>query len=186
MGFRKFVNVLILALLTCLPAMAAPIQAHDINGISHTFPNVSNKATVLFFIAHDCPISNEYAPEFNRIASHYAAHHISFTAVYTENRASPAQVRKHAQDYGYTCPLFLDNTETIAHHFGATVTPTVAIVGPDGTVCYLGSVDNLYAGIGRKRTVVTQHYLRDALDSILSSRPIALSHTPAYGCYITR
>ena len=43
-----------------------PLKARDIRGTAHTLPEPKSRTTVLIFIAHDCPISNSYAPEINR------------------------------------------------------------------------------------------------------------------------
>ena len=51
------------------------------------------KATVLFFVMHDCPIANGYAPELARIAAEYTPRGIEFFAVYSAE--TPQEAAAH-------------------------------------------------------------------------------------------
>ena len=55
------------------------------------------RAAVLFFIAHDCPISNGYAPEINRICAEYSPQKVAFYVVYVEPELATAEARIVAQ-----------------------------------------------------------------------------------------
>ena len=143
------------------------------------------KAVVLFFIAHECPISNQYAPEVKRVVEAYAPKKVAFHIVYVEPDLTAAQARKHAESFGYPRPALLDQKQELAHLAGATITPEVAVFTPDGKRRYLGRIDNRYASLGKRRKLVTTHDLRDALDAILSGKPIAQPVTTAFGCYIS-
>jgi thiol-disulfide isomerase/thioredoxin len=142
------------------------------------------KATVLLFIAHDCPVSNSYAPEFTRLCKKYGAQKIGFYAVYVEADLAAAEARQHAHDYGYVCPALLDPQHRLVKVAGATVTPEAAVFTADGKRVYLGRVDNQYAAIGQRREVVTVHDLRDVLDHVLAGTPVATKETTAFGCFI--
>ena len=153
-------------------AVVKPLHADD------------RKATVLLFIAHDCPVSNSYAPEINRICKQYTSHKVGFYVVYVEADLTAAEARKHVHDYGYVCPALLDPQHRLVTLAGATVTPEAAVFAPDGRRIYLGRIDNQYADIGRRREVVTAHDLRDALDRIVLGKPVAMKETTAIGCFI--
>ena len=142
------------------------------------------KAVVLLFIASDCPISNSYAPEINRICARYTREKIAFSLVYSDPDLSIAAAKKHAADYGFTCPFVLDPSRRLAHRVGATVTPEAAVFAPNGKILYRGRIDNLYIGFGQRRYGATKHDLRDALDAIVQGKPISSPRTPAIGCFI--
>lgn len=176
-------------LLTCLcaplAAYAAPIATtvRDLGGTSHAIPNRSQKATVLLFLAHDCPISNSYAPEINRIAAEYGKS-IQFLAVYAESGLSQSAAQKHAREFGFKIPAVLDTDHRLSRATGATVTPEAAILAPDGRRLYLGRIDNRYVGYGKTRAQTTERDLRAALDAVLANRPIPQPVTRAVGCFI--
>jgi len=142
------------------------------------------KAVVLLFIASDCPISNSYAPEINRICARYTREKIAFSLVYSDPDLSLAAAKKHAREYGYTCPLILDHAHHLARQAGATVTPEAAVFTPDGKLIYRGRIDNLYVGYGQRRYGATKHDLRDALDAVVHGKPIPTPRTEAIGCFI--
>ena len=51
----------------------------NVAGGKYTLPGPKDcKAVVLIFFGHDCPISNNYAPEINRLHKEYAAKDIDF------------------------------------------------------------------------------------------------------------
>src|SRR5262245_15245117 len=66
------------------------------------------RAVVLFFTTIDCPLSNGYVPEMNRIRADYANRGIAFYAVQTDTTIPDAQVRKHAIEFGFSFPVLLD------------------------------------------------------------------------------
>ncbi len=145
---------------------------------------VGKKAVVLVFIARDCPISNAYAPELQRIYARYAPRKIGVALVYPEADLSLADARKHAREFGYACPVFLDPSHRWARKAGATVTPEAAVFSPQGKLLYRGRIDDLFVGWGKRRPQATRHDLRDALDAILSGKPVPTSKTTAIGCFI--
>lgn len=142
------------------------------------------KALVLFFVATDCPISNAYAPEIKRICARYSPENIAFRLVYPDPGTSLAQAQKHVKDYGYACPLVLDPLHRLAHKARATVTPEAAVFAPSGRLLYEGRIDNAFVGYGQRRYNVTAHELLDALDAILSGKPVRTPRTQAIGCFI--
>ncbi len=146
---------------------------------------LSNKrAVVLFFISHDCPISNSYAPEINRIDTKYESKGVGFFAVYTEEGTSIATERTHYKEYGFRFPAVSDQKFVLAIKVGAKITPEAVVVSSKGTVLYRGRIDDTYASLGVRRLNPTTHDLRDALDEILSGAPVKRAETAAIGCYI--
>ncbi|RYX82729.1 redoxin domain-containing protein [bacterium] len=156
----------------------------DIAGKTLRLPQPAHKATVLVFLAHDCPISNAYAPEITRIATDYAKHGVSVVLAYAESDFDAAGARKHARAYGYKMPAVLDDKYKLSHTVGATVTPEAVVYSPTGTLLYRGRIDNRFANYGKKRAQPSQRDLRAALDAIVAGRPVPTPTTTAVGCFI--
>jgi DNA-binding transcriptional LysR family regulator len=141
----------------------------------------------LFFISHDCPISNRYSHEIRRICDDYAQRGLDCALVYVDPGLSDAAAARHADEYGHgTYPKVVDRNHALVAATGATVTPEVVLLRPDTSIVYRGRIDNSYAALGRPRTVVTEHDFRDALDAVLSGKPVAKPETSPIGCYIPR
>lgn len=168
-----------------LPSVdSTKLVVKDIDGIEHTLVGGGNRATVLFFVATDCPISNGYAPEINRICARYARKNIDFYMVYADRTATLAEIRKHAQEFEFQAPVLFDASHSLVRTVGATVTPEVAVLGQDGNLLYRGRIDDLYVDIGKRRNQATSRDLRDALDAIVHGSPVPHPTTTALGCFI--
>jgi peroxiredoxin len=177
-----------IALLLAAAVSGAPapkFSLADSAGATHTDAEWRMaRAAVLFFIAADCPISNGYVPEMNRIAHDYASRGVRVYAVMADTTTPLADVQKHAKEYGFAFPVLLDPQQILVRFTGASVTPEAAVISPGAAMVYLGRIDNRVEGFGLQRSQATQHDLRDALDAVLAGKPVAKPATKAIGCSI--
>ncbi len=157
----------------------------DVAGVDHhPFADPTVKAVSLVFVLPDCPISNGYAPEINRLCAEYGPRGARFFLVHVDEDLSQRTAAEHAREYGYTCPVVLDGGHVWVRRAGARKVPEAAVFGPDGERKYLGRIDDLHAGLGKRRAQATSLDLRDALDAVLAGRPVPRPVTEAVGCYI--
>ncbi|HTT61190.1 MAG TPA: redoxin domain-containing protein, partial [Bryobacteraceae bacterium] len=182
-------RVSILAAVLAASVFAGPalqFALRDADGVAHSASEWAQaRAVVLYFVTTDCPLSNGYAPEMNRIEQAYAPRGVLFYAVQGDTTIPDAEVRQHARDYGYRFPALLDPQMILAHRTGATVTPEAVVLSPEGAVLYLGRIDNRVEDFGKVRIQATEFDLRDALDAVLAGRPVPHPRTRALGCAIT-
>jgi hypothetical protein len=164
------------------PSSIAPVR--DTDGHRLNLFGQDRKAAVLFFITNDCPITNSYVPEINRIVADYEVRKIAFYAVYTDPTVSIPAIRRHAREFGLHFPLIPDPAHDLVHKVGATVTPEVAVLERGGKLVYLGRIDDWYVDFGKRRPAPTQRYLRQALDAVLGGRPVAIPNVNPVGCFI--
>lgn len=166
-------------------AAPATLGLHDLNG-REVDPLQSRdvKATVFFFARTDCPISNRYAPEIQRIVRKFSAGDVSFWLVYPDPRESAEVVRAHMKAYGFDFGVLRDPKHAFVAATGAKVTPEAAVFLPDRRMVYRGRIDDLFVDFGKSRPAPTRHDLEDVLDAVLSGKPVTLSTTTAVGCFI--
>jgi len=179
---------LVLALtLSSGAAMGHPQQivVRDVEGHRLNLFGPEVKASVFFFITTDCPISNSYAPEIDRIAANYSAAEIKFYAVYVDRTISIPVIQRHAVEFGLKLPLIRDNAHSLVRRVGATVTPEAAVIGRGGKLIYLGPIDDLYVDFGKRRPSPTQSFLRQVLDGVLSGKPVVIPAVNPVGCSIS-
>lgn len=165
-------------------AESIEIPGVDGKGVRPFATQGERKAVALVFITHDCPISNAYAPEIQRIAKEYEARGLALFLVHSDAAIAPADAKKHATEFGYSAPVLMDGACALAKFCGAHVTPEVALFSPDGTLKYLGRIDDRYVDYGKKRTEPTRRDLRIALDEMLAGKPVSMPRAPAVGCFI--
>jgi peroxiredoxin len=168
-----------------LVAPADAFHLQDTSGAIHTAQEWNGaKAVVLFFVSIDCPISNGYIPEMQRINEAYSKRGVRFYGVQPDAGRAPADVKKYADDFALPFPLLADPKQTLTHSVGATIQPQVVVLSPAGQVVYSGRVDDRYVEIGKSRLEATRHDLREALDAVLAGKPVAHAKTQAVGCVI--
>jgi len=138
-------------------------------------------AVVLIFTRTDCPISNRYAPEVERIAERFQAKGVEFHLVYPQPGLSAADMEKHRAEFGYQIPALLDSKQGYVKAAGATVTPEAAIF-VKGKRVYLGRIDDRFPNLGIVRPKATSHDLEDAVGAVLNGRAPAVAVTRAIGC----
>jgi thiol-disulfide isomerase/thioredoxin len=166
-------------------ASGAALQMRDVDGQLLSFFQPSGKISLLFFISSDCPISNSYAPEIQRICQGYGPKGVACSLLYEDLAADSTAVRKHLEDYRFRgIPAVIDARRAAAKQAKATVTPEAVLVDHKGEIRYRGRIDNFYAALGKPRRQVTVHDLTDALDAVLAGKMVANPQTQALGCYI--
>jgi hypothetical protein len=163
----------------------APPELTDIRGVKqHPFEEKDVIATVLVFTMQDCPIANSYIPGLNNLVDEYGPRGIRLLFVHVDPQLTIENARKHAEEYQVKAPVVVDRQHAWVDRAGATRSPEVAVFSPAGDVFYSGRIDDRYAGFGQRRTHVSAHDLRDAIEAILAGRPVIQPKTEAIGCFI--
>jgi hypothetical protein len=80
--------------------------------------------------------------------------------------------------------VLFDPRQILAKMTGATTIPSAAVLTPDGTLLYLGRIDNRVEDFNIRRSEPTKFDLREALDAVLAGKPVLHSRTKAFGCAI--
>jgi peroxiredoxin len=140
---------------------------------------------VLVFLAESCPICRNVTPELNRVYTQFNDKGISFLGVFP-NRASTPETRKlFQQKFSLSFPLIADEERMLTQKWDAKITPEVFVIRiKDEKILYRGKVDNSYETLGRRRTVVTEHFLFNALSQWLKGLSPDPEKTTAVGCFI--
>jgi peroxiredoxin len=141
-----------------------------------------SRAAVFFFIGTQCPISNRYAPEINRLVDAYARKGIAFYAVQSDPDVDAALARKYAEEFGYKFPSLLDPEQQLAKRFNVLTSPTAVIVSPRGGLIYRGRIDDRHLDFGKTRSAGVRPELQLAMDAVLAGRQVLTSPTPPVGC----
>jgi peroxiredoxin len=172
---------------TAVSAERAPLHFSlaDVSGKTHTAEELQqHQATVLVFVATDCPNANTYAPLLARMYREYSSRGVLFLAVYSDPNDTAAKVRQHDAEYQIPYPSVLDPSQTLARQTGARSTPEAVIVSADGQELYRGRVDDRFMDYGKTRFQPAHEDLREALDQILHGERVKNPATKVLGCAI--
>jgi protein-disulfide isomerase len=139
--------------------------------------------SVLVFTTTDCPISNRYAPEIQRLAAKFGDH-AKFVLVYPVPTDSTELIGAHRKKFGYALDYLRDAGQQLVKKTGVTVTPEVAVM-KGSTLLYRGRIDDRYVAFGVERPKAMTHDLEDALDAAIAGKTIAMKETRAVGCILS-
>jgi thiol-disulfide isomerase/thioredoxin len=148
-----------------------------------------SRAVVLFFAASDCPISNRYVPEIQRLAQEYSSAGVRVWFVYPNAQDDAQVVQAHNREFGITAQTALDKAQTLTKMAGAATTPEAAVFLPQGDTLhevYRGRIDDRYINLGTERPQPTHHDLEEAIRAVLAGKPVPKPSGPAVGCSIVK
>jgi thiol-disulfide isomerase/thioredoxin len=139
-------------------------------------------AAVFVFLAPDCPLSQSYTLTLNNLRTQFQSNGVEFYTVFE----SDTGVDDFVATYKVTLPVIRDRDFRLADYFGAMKTPEVFAVDSNGKTFYKGAIDNWAPELGQHRTVITEHYLLDALNAFNQHKNIPAKETKAVGCFIEK
>jgi thiol-disulfide isomerase/thioredoxin len=174
-----------LGLVLILPLLAVLVQSLNGAAIDALRAPAGTKAIVFLFTSTDCPISNRYAPEVQRVVSEFAGKGVVFRLVYPNPADEAAAIHEHMTAFSYagTIEALRDPTHALVKFTKATVTPEAVVVAA-GRVVYRGRIDDRYLELGLERPAPTQHDLADALAAVVAGKRVPRAAAQAVGCFI--
>ena len=145
----------------------------------------AQRLEVVLFLAESCPICKSITAELRALDADYADSLVRFTA-YFPTKSSTAESRlRFARKYNLKFSLLADSTFGAAKEYNARVTPEVVLMDiASNRIVYRGMVDDSFASVGKRRTIVKKHYLRDAINAALTNNSLPITETDPVGCII--
>lgn len=146
----------------------------------------AKKALLVMFICVHCPYVKHVKHELARLGQDYAGKDVAIVAISsndisTHPEDSPANMKKMAQELGFTFPFCYDETQETAKAYTAVCTPDFFVFNKERRLAYRGRLDDSRPG---NPNPVTGKDLRAALDAVLSDRPVPKDQKPSMGCSI--
>lgn len=164
--------------------------------VPFTLPGVDDKthassdfaeaeALTVIFSCNHCPYVRAWEDRMVQIQADYADKGVRLVAINSNDPAkypndSFPEMKVRAQEKGFNFPYLHDETQEVAHSYGAERTPEIFLFDKAGVLRYHGAIDDKYDDPG----AVEVHYLRDALDAVLAGDAPPLAQTPPVGCTI--
>ncbi len=139
---------------------------------------------MLIFVNPECPISNRYAPEIQRLAQAFEAKDAAFWLVYPDPDLKVETIQKHLKEYGYSLRALRDPGHHLVKRSQVQVTPEAAVFVADGRLVYHGRIDDRYVDFGKERFAPTERDLETAVKACLANKTVPRAATKAIGCYI--
>ena len=172
------------------------ITLTDMDGKQITFKDLRGKVVFIHFWSKDCPYEKVADPKTVALADSYKGKDVVCLAINsnaTEHGAEPAKdakpeeryaaIRKHLADKKMSFPVYIDRGNRVADLFGAQHTPHCFVIDQKGVLRYMGGLDDDPQG---EKADQAKQYVRDAIDSLLAGKEVAVKESKPYGCGIKR
>ena len=157
-----------------------------VDGDTHSLYEYQDKeAVAVIFTCNHCPYARAWEDRIVSIQSDYADRDIQVLAI-NANDADKypddgfPQMQQRAEEKNFSFPYLQDESQELAAAYGAERTPEVFLLDSDRKLVYHGAVDDNYDD----PNAVQEHYLRDAIEAVLSDEEPSTSQTRPVGCTI--
>ena len=158
--------------------------AKDVQGQPHRLGEVAGtKVIVLVFLGPECPLSQRYVPELNRLATGQPTNGVEFLGVISGKSITRSNAAFFAKEYAIQYPVLFDDAGLLARWLRPTHMPEAFVLKPDGDVAYRGRIDDWYQSPGKPRAVVQHHELRDAMAAVREGKTPPRLFAQPVGCY---
>jgi len=157
------------------------LDSHDLSLASCT----GKRVVVVVFTCNHCPYAQAYANRLIALQHDYADQAVQFIAINPNDSAGYPEdsfdsMIKYAQHHQFNFPYLRDETQRVAHAYGAEYTPEAYVLDAQFNVRYIGRVDDNWQHPEKARS----HDLRAAITAVLAGRPVDNPVTHAIGCTI--
>lgn len=165
---------------------AIPFALPGVDDREHSLADYAGKeAVVVFFSCNHCPYVRAWEDRIIQVQADYADKGVQLIAISSNDVQkfpddSFPKMKERAQEKGFNFPYLFDETQEVAHIYGAQRTPEFFLFDKAGTLTYHGALDDNYEDPG----AVKSQYLRDALNVALADQAPAIAETPPVGCTI--
>ena len=157
----------------------------EIGGLSLNLQqSTGEKGLVIVFECNHCPYVVASIDRMNNISDYCNSKQIGFVGINSNDASVYANdsfehMVKRAKN-GMPYPYLYDETQEVAHSYGAKRTPEFFLFNSENVLIYRGRMDDS----PRDPTQATTSELKDAIDAMLQERTPSVSETESIGCSV--
>lgn len=165
---------------------AVPFELPGVDGQTRILSDYDEKSAVaVVFTCNHCPYARAWEDRIVSIQNDYDSRSLQVLAINANDAGKYPddgfpQMQKRAEEKGFNFPYLHDESQEVAAAYGAERTPEVFLFDGDRKLAYHGAVDDNYDDPGSVR----EHYLRNAIEAVLSGEEPSNPHTSPVGCSI--
>lgn len=176
---------------TRIGAPAPAFSLTDSHGKSVSLADYKGKTVVLEWTNHDCPYVRKHygGNNMQALQKKWTAQGVVWLSVISSEPGSQGYVtadeaNKLTQDRGAapTAVLF-DPKGDVGHAYGAQTTPHMYVIKGDGTLAYMGGIDDK-ASTRRDDLKTAKNFVDRALSEVAQGKPVSITTSRPYGCSI--
>lgn len=136
-------------------------------------------AVVVVFTCNNCPVAKAYEDRVMALAKQYEDKPVAFVAINVNEGEDLKAMAKRAEEKGFNFPYVYDASQKSAENYGAECTPHAFVLNKKRAIAYMGSIDD-----NMNEEEVEQHYLQEAIASVLGGKDPEVKETRQFGCSV--
>ena len=155
-------------------------------GEVHTLESYESYDYVVFYVQGvGCPIARIALPNYRAVRDEFADRNIEFTMFNSNIQDNLPRIAKEAGEFGIDFPIMKDEGQHLAKALGVERTAEVFIVNPrTREVLFRGPIND-QLGYETQRNEASEHYLKDALNTVLAGGVVNMDDIPdSKGCLV--
>lgn len=188
-GIQANVDHPVLPIGSPLPDFTLP----GVDGKAHSASEYAGtKVLAIVFESNHCPVSQLYEGRIEKLYADYRRKGVTLVAInpnnakavrldelgYTDVTDSLPEMKVRARLRGIDWPYLYDGeTQAVSTKFGAVATPHIFLFDQQRKLRYQGRIDD-----NQREDLVKSQDARNAIDALLSDRPVPVAETKAFGC----
>jgi peroxiredoxin len=145
------------------------------------------KGYIIVFTCNHCPYAKAYEDRIIELQEKYGKQYPVIAINPNDATQYPEDsfenMKKRAEKKKYPFVYLSDDTQSVAHLFGASKTPHVYLVQKEGVknvIKYIGAIDNNY----QDAKAANEFYVATAISELEAGKDISIKQTKAIGCSI--
>ena len=155
-------------------------------GETHTLKDYEKYDYAVFYVQGvGCPIARIALQNYREVRDEFANKNIAFTMFNSNIQDNLPRIAKEADEFGIDFPIMKDEGQKLAKALGVERTAEVFIVDPrTQEVLYRGPIND-QLGYETQRNSASEHYLKDALNTVLAGGVVDMDNVPdSKGCLV--
>lgn len=169
-----------------LGTLAPNFSLTGVGGKIHNLSNFSDaKILVIVFMCNHCPYVQAIWGRLVELQKKYKDRGVQFVGINpNKNPDYPEETLEHMEEYfakyQMNFPYLIDETQRVAHEYGAVCTPDIFIFNSERKLAYHGRVDDNW----QDEKAVIRNELDEALKALLKGDKPLDVQSPSMGCSI--
>jgi hypothetical protein len=176
------------------PKVGEPAPAFvgtDSNGQTHKLSDYKGKYVILEWHDWYCPWTKKYYDNgaMQKLQKEWTAKGVVWLTMISEGKGDIGyQTSAEANEYAKKLnaaptATIMDPSGEIGHLYKAQSTLHMFVIGPDGKLLYNGAIDD-HPGMDPAEIPISKNYVVAALNEAMSGKPVTVTTTHPYGCWI--
>jgi peroxiredoxin len=155
------------------------------NGKNYSIDSFTNKrALIIIFSCNHCPYVQAYEDRMKDIQKDYD-NEVQLLAInsnddvnYPDDSFENMKIREIQKNFNF--PYLRDADQSVARNYGATHTPEIFLFDYERKLVFHGKIDDNW----QEPSSVKTKYLRNAIEELLTGKPVSVPETFTIGCTI--